>query len=265
MKLQFIRQYWGPGNWKKFSSEVRSTRGSDMLVALSGLDDSILVGGCQRSGTTLLARLIVQSSEIEPIRQSKDDELDAAYILAGLRDVDPSYRYCFQITYLNDAYKQLLEYRRHFKLVWVLRNPHSVIYSMVYNWRRYPLNELFLACGLAHMSASDRRSYRRYGVRGVPVLHKACYAYIGKTKQLKELRKVLNETQLLVVEYDRLIENGPAELQNIFDFVGLTYERGYADLVEGGSTLKRSRLSASDARTIEQLCDQAYAEAKGAH
>lgn len=263
MKLQFFRRYWGAGEWKKFSTEVRSSRKYNMLIGLGHLDNVILVGGCQRSGTTLLSRLISQSSEIQSIWQSKDDELDAAYILAGLREVNPSHRYCLQVTYLNDAYKQLLEYQGRYRLIWVLRNPYSVVYSMVYNWRRFPLNELFFACGVDRMSAADQLKFRRYGVMSVPVLRRACYAYLGKVEQLKELKNVLDERQLLVVQYDDLISNGAVDLENIFGFVGLSYESSYSEMIEGGSTLKRSRLSANASRTIGDLCDKAYAELSG--
>ena len=260
MRLQSIRKYWGAGEWKKFSTDVRSARANDMLSGLAALKEPILVSGCQRSGTTMLTRLIVQSPEIKSIWQTKDDELDAAYILAGIRQVDPSYRYCFQVTYLNEAYYQLLDYRNQFSLLWLLRNPHSVIYSMLYNWRRYPLNELFLACGLPYMSEKDSRNFKRFGISAVPALRRACYAYLGKLDHLENLQKGLDSKQLLVVDYDRLVENVSEELEKIFTFVGLPYSSDYAQPIKGSSTQKHRELSSSDSHTISRICSRAYEE-----
>ncbi len=118
-----------------------------LLHRIDEFPDSVLVTGCQRSGTTALARAINASPAMVDYRFGRDDELDAAQILAGRVDHVPRGRYCFQTTYLNQCYGEYLEHRSPQRIVWVLRNPYSVVYSMVYNWGRFAFNELFAACG----------------------------------------------------------------------------------------------------------------------
>jgi len=88
--------------WKKFAPEVRPG-GCNLLARLDEFPNSILVSGCQRSGTTMLLRLITQSEGMVNYWFGRDDELDAALILSGFEPHTPHGRYSFQTTYLNEC------------------------------------------------------------------------------------------------------------------------------------------------------------------
>jgi hypothetical protein len=45
----------------------------------------------------------------------------------------------------------------------VVRNPFSVIYSLVNHWKRFAFNELFQAVGAQSLSAAERQRYERFG------------------------------------------------------------------------------------------------------
>ena len=132
-------------SWAQFDRKVRYS-GHKLLAQLDMYHNSILVAGCQRSGTTALSRLITGSEGMVNFQLGKDDELDAALILSGWIPYQPIGRYCFQTTYLNDSYTEYFEHY-DYKLIWVLRNPYSVVYSMLHNWKNGALNRLFHHCG----------------------------------------------------------------------------------------------------------------------
>src|SRR5262249_31936917 len=119
-----------------------------LLAHLDEFRDSLLIAGCQRSGTTALARLFKRADGIADCDFGEDDELDAALLLSGWVRRFTSGRHCFQTTYLNDRYSEYFEHS-DFRLIWMVREPRSVVYSMLHNWRRGALNRLYDACGSA--------------------------------------------------------------------------------------------------------------------
>ena len=171
--------------WQKFAKHVRSN-GCNLLSRLDEFPNSVLVSGCQRSGGTMLAGIITHSEGMTDFAWSKDDELDGALILSGYADCVPEGRYCFQTTYLNEC---VTEYYRHtpdFKLIWLLRNPYSVVYSLLHNWKRFALNELFLGCGINLLPEDARRRYERYGLIAINRLTRACLSYNAKISQVSQ-------------------------------------------------------------------------------
>ena len=60
---------------------------------------------------------------------------------------EPRGRYCFQTTYMYDRLEQYQLFASDSKVVWLLRNPYSVVWSMLHNWKRSALAELFAGCG----------------------------------------------------------------------------------------------------------------------
>ena len=148
-------------SWGRFEKIVRASD-VKLLTKLDNFQDSILVAGCQRSGTTALSRLITASDGMVDFTFGKDDELDAALILSGYVNYTNKGRHCFQTTYLNDSYPEYFAHQGY-KLIWVVRNPSSVIYSMLYNWRRAALNRLFRHCGAELLDEGERWWYERLG------------------------------------------------------------------------------------------------------
>lgn len=247
--------------WRQFAKHVRS-KGCCLLSEMGKFPDAILVTGCQRSGTTLMARIIFNSDGIENIWKSSDDELDAALILSGYEPHEPRGRYCFQSTYLNQCYTEYFSAIQDQKIIWVLRNPESVVNSLVYNWDRFARNELFEACGVSYMDGPDKQKYQKYGHLTISRLKKACYSYVGKTSQLFELMASFSGKNVFVVDYDDLVKNKEAVLPAIYEFINLEYRNSYGDFIRERSLKKADRLTKNQCEIINRICASTYKKAK---
>ncbi len=248
-------------SWKLFAREVRSG-GCELLKELHKFDNSVLVAGCQRSGTTALSRLITSSDGMINYWFGKDDELDAALILSGQVDHKPHGRYCFQTTYLNECYTEYFDHVQDYKLIWIIRNPFSVVYSMLNNWGRFAFNELFDACGAALLTGKELRRYERFGQLAVSRVRRACLSYNGKVSQIFQLQDKLPGSAFIVVEYDELVEHRTYILPQIYDFIGLEYKSEYDKKLHGDSVNKAKRLSQKERQIIQNCCIPVYEQAK---
>ena len=247
--------------WKKFAREVRSG-GYNLLARLDEFPNSILVTGCQRSGTTMLSRLITQSEGMVNYWFGRDDELDAALILSGFVPHTPRGRYCFQTTYLNECVHEYYDHANGHKIIWVLRNPFSVVYSMLHNWEDFALNELFEACSVQLLNEKEMRFYKWFGVWSVSRLKRACLSYNEKISQVFELTKRLKQDTIMTVEYDSLVSKKNDILPLIYRFVDLTYKSKYAEMIHSESLRKSNLLSKREHAFIERMCMPIYNEAK---
>jgi hypothetical protein len=243
--------------WQRFHRGVRNTR-LPLLKNLPRYPGCILVAGCQRSGTTMLTRLIAAASGFGRLALTNDDELDAALALAGFVDLPPGQRYCFQTTYLNECF---LDYRTlgdDQRLIWVVRNPYSVVYSMLHNWRRFALNELYEGCGISRTSSARLRRTQLMWPFGPSRIEKAGLAYRGKLEQILTIRYLVRSDQLLVVDYDTLIASPDKWLPYIFRFANAPYEAARARLVLSNPAKKANRLSSRERSQIERLTWPTY-------
>jgi len=247
--------------WKKFSREVRS-RGYELLTKLDNYPDSILVTGCQRSGTTMIAKLISQSDGMANYRFGRDDELDAALILSGFVPHNQRGRYCFQTTYLNECVHEYFDHVNGHKIIWVLRNPFSVVYSMLNNWKNFALNELFESCSIHLLNEKEKRFYYWVGVSGIRRLKRACLAYNGKVSQLFDLASVLKRETIMVVEYNSVVNKKDDILPLIYKFVDMPYKPKYAEMIHTRSLKKSNLISKKEYALIEKICLPIYYEAK---
>lgn len=245
--------------WQRFHHGVRK-RGLPLLKNLPRYPHCVLVAGCQRSGTTMLTRLIAGAPGFGRLALTKDDELDAALALAGFIDLPFEQRYCFQTTYLNECFLDYRKLRADQHLIWVVRNPYSVVYSMLHNWRRFALNELYEGCGVQGASSARMRRSRLAWPLGPSRIEKACLAYRGKVAQILALRDLLSPEQLLVVDYDTLIASPAEWLPHIFQFADAPYEAACARSVQRNPTSKADRLSRGARRQIERLTWPTYRE-----
>ncbi|AOY60022.1 hypothetical protein B2D07_16275 [Desulfococcus multivorans] len=252
----------GIKTWRQFARRVRP-RGCRLLNRLDRFPKSVLVTGCQRSGTTMLSRVITLSDGMTNYWFGKDDELDAALILAGEVELDAPGRFCFQTTYLNECYREYFEHDCGCRILWVLRNPFSVVYSLMYNWRRWTLDELFKACGAGFLDDRLARRYRRFGPIAISRLMKACLSYNGKVSQLFELKERLDKDAVMVIEYDDLVNDPQRRLPKIYRFIDLDYQDRYCDHIHRKSTGKKNRLSNRERNIVDQLCLPVYEKAKG--
>jgi len=243
--------------WPQFAHKVRKHE-PKLLNQLDKYSNSILVAGCQRSGTTMLARLISNSDEVIDFRVGHDNELDAALILSGRKDAEQSGRHCFQTTYLNENYKEYFEHTENSKMIWVVRNPYSVVYSLLYHWRRFAFKELFQACGSSLLGDEFKKRSDTFGYWSVPKIIRACLSYNGKSSQLFDLVKHFDDEHLLVIDYDNLISNKETAVEAIFNFLDLPFNHNTTQSIRSGSVQKEQHLSAKERKVIREISYPVY-------
>lgn len=247
--------------WEQFGKQIR-VNGCHLLKELNRFPESVLVTGCQRSGTTILSRIIASSHGMHDFRFGRDDELDAALILSGYVDHEKqSGRYCFQTTYLNECYHEYFEQKQPFKVIWVLRNPYSVVYSLIHNWKRYAFNELFEACGATLLNPIQKEKYTRYGKLSISRPYRACLSFNGKISQLFEIVDTLGSDRIMIVEYDELVKNKEIVLNAVYDFIGHPYKEEYGEKIHTSSITKSDKLSKRERQLIEKHCLPVYQQA----
>ena len=246
-------------SWRTFESNIREKRDT-LLNRLDDFGNAILVAGCQRSGTTVLTRAMWQGDGMRQFSYGNDDELDAALILSGYVNHQPNGRYCFQTTYLNNFYNEYFDHD-NYQIIWVLRNPHSVVYSMLHNWRRGALKRLFNTCGSRLLDNDEGKKV--LGVWTVSRLKQACLSYNAKVKQAFELNEKLGSDRLMIVDYDDVVNDAEQYLGAIYHFAGISYSTQFADIFHQKSTSRaKKKQSASEVSLVTQLCVPVYNEAR---
>lgn len=247
-------------SWQQFDKTVRYKEGC-LLRCLGDFKNPILVSGCQRSGTTILSRILRRADGMADYCEGGDDELEAALILCGRRQYKSKGRCCFQTTYVNNCYREYLSHS-DYKLIWVLRNPYSVVYSMLHNWRLAALNRLFKACGSTLLEAENKKRYQRFGSWAVSKVDRACLSYNAKLAQLKELWPLLDDDKLLVFDYDDLVAQPSKILPKIYDFVGLPFKEEYTLLVNDRSVDKVSLQKYGESSAVSEVCMPVYRDSR---
>lgn len=230
------------------------------MTAIGKYPGCVLVSGCQRSGTTMLTRVIAGACGFGRFAFTHDDELDAALILAGLIDLPSDTRYCFQTTYLNEAFGEYGTLLDSQKIIWVLRNPHSVVYSMVYHWRRFALNELYSSAVAKSQEITSLGPFP--WPIGPSMIERACIAYAWKTRQIHTIRNLVPTGQLLVTDYQELVDQPAIALGRIFDFIGEPLRPEYSKNISRGSLNKADRLSRRERALIDEIALPAYDECR---
>lgn len=244
-------------SWKKFRKATQGYR-CTLLRCHDEFKKSIFVAGCQRSGTTILSRIIANSNGMANFQFTDDDELDAALILSGLIKHTPRGRYCFQTTYLNECFYEYKNLHEDDKLIWVIRNPQSVVYSMLYHWKNFALKTLFKNCGVTQLDPDRRRRYNYFGIYGVSRLVMACASYNAKNLQLPIIKNFLGDNRIMVLEYDDLVAKPEVILPAVYDFVELPYHPSYASMINKKSIDKSSKLSKRERSFINEYSKPIY-------
>lgn len=251
-------QWRGPRvtSWAQFHRIVKRP-GRALLARLGDYDEPVLVAGCQRSGTTALTRLLHGARGMANFRFCRDDELAAALLLAGQVECAQPGRYCFQTTYLND---RAVEYFDHtdFRLIWIVREPASVVYSMLFNWKRGALRRLYDACGRNSLDRVDASLAVTRRLLGPSRLEMACASYIAKAEQTFLLRRRLGE-RMLIVDYRDLVLHKETVLPQVFDFAGVELSADLLDRLHGRSIEKATRFPPRTADWIRARCSPIYA------
>lgn len=210
----------------------------------------------------MLSRIITESDGMVRYWFGPDDELDAALILSGYVGHSPEGRYCFQTTYINEHFYEYYDQKSNFTLVWMIRNPNSVVYSLLHNYSDFALDNLFKSCGRQFATRMDNFMYSIFGIKGIPRIRRACYAYIGKSSQIFDLRKNLSPENLIVFEYDDLSENKNVVLPELYQQVNLSFKRSYLDKINTKSLNNHKSLTFRELKIIKNLCFPVYLKAK---
>jgi len=243
-------------DWLRFFSNVDE---QGLLSRLDAFPGAILIGGCQRSGTTALAEVVAESDGMVRYWSTPGiAELTAARILAGIEPCEPEGRYCFQTTYLGQHidYYSLSE---AFQVIWMIRNPYSTVRSLVYNWPAAALSEVF---SRAVVPTLPRRKWWERRWTAMTQLEKACLHYRSKLEQMLRLFELRTENKLLAVDYDDLVLHADQRLPVIYEFVGLPYRLDYARRLHPRSLQKQDDLTPVERRAIEGICGPIYRRAR---
>ena len=241
--------------WAQFHRLVKRP-GSELLGRLDEFGNTVLVSGCQRSGTTALTHALCESDGAADYAFGRDSELDGALLLAGWVARFTTGRHCFQTTYLNDRFAEYL-FHDSFRLIWVLREPRSVVYSMLHNWRRGALNRLYAACGTTRLDSIHHETSMLERWIGPSRLDKACASYVAKTEQVFLLKRELKD-RMLVVDYDELVARPGATLRHICEFAAVPFRLRLAAHLHGGSSRRGDRFVASQASRVDDTCSAVY-------
>ena len=155
-------------------------------------------------------------------------------------------------------YQEYFEHQKGHKVIWVLRNPYSVVYSMMNNWGRFAFNELFDACGVSLLNQENFKMYSKFGKFVIPKTKRACLSYVGKVSQLFNLEKELNKGSFKIIEYDNLVRNSSVILPEIYSFIHLEYKEEYSSKLHMKSLNKAQKLSKKQKELIDELCIPTY-------
>src|SRR4030095_710762 len=107
--------------------------------------------------------------------------------------------------------------------------------SMVYHWRRGALDRLYDSCVRQDTSPEHAHGVRWPWPIGPSRIEMACLAYSAKTSQIESICELVTPRQLMVVEYDRMVEAPSVWLPRILAFIGEPYDASYGAVVDGGS------------------------------
>jgi hypothetical protein len=150
-----------------------------------------------------------------------------------------------------------------FRLIWMVREPRSVVYSMLHNWKRGALNRLYEACGSAHYQTPPAARSMMTDWIGPSRLDKACASYMAKTEQTHELRKRLGD-RIMIVDYDDLVLHREVLLPRLFEFAGVELNSHLFKRLHGNSVRKGNNLAEWEATRVAALCAPAYRRARAA-
>ena len=241
--------------WAQFHRIVKRPERA-LLARLDDYEDAVLVAGCQRSGTTAVTRVLQAALGMPPLSFCRDDELAGALLLAGQVEDARTGRQCFQTTYLNDRVDEYFEHT-DYRLIWIVREPVSVIHSMVFNWKRGALKRLYHACG---RNGSDRE-LRAFGPfdrwLGPPALEMACASYVAKTRQTFVLYRRLRD-RMQIVDYRDLMLDKQRVVPSLCEFAGIDPASAPLEMLHSRSIGRDSAFPDGIAEKIQRTCAPLY-------
>jgi hypothetical protein len=220
-----------------------------LLAKLDEYRDALLIAGCDWSAVTAITHLFKRLHGFaESVSSPNDDELDGALPLAGLSPYRrASGRPCFQTTYLGERYREYFAHE-HFKLVWIVREPHAAVHSILARRER----ERARRPAFALVGNSPHKGASR--------LEKACTAYTASMKQMLELKERLGE-RVVVVDYDELSADRTRLLPALCRFASVGCNASLLRHLHGKS-VRKGTLASFEAAIVDQLAMPAYRRAR---
>jgi hypothetical protein len=250
-----IRRGPAVGSWTEFEDLV-AVRGRPLLARLDYYEDALLVAGCAWSGDTAIARLLKRTEGIADHGFGHDDELDGALLLAGHVDRFDPRRHCFQTTYLGQRFGEYFEHD-DFRLIFLLREPLSVVCAMLNSRKRAALDRLLPAGG----GPPYPEGASRVPLAGASRLDKACAAYVESVARTAEIASRLGP-RVTIVDYDELAARRARLLPQLFEFAGVPFDPELLSHLHGKSVHKGHTLAAWEAELVAQLAAPAYRRAR---
>lgn len=242
-------------SWADFD-ELVALPGRPLLARLDDYEDSLLVGGCAGSGTTAIARLFKRTDGIADHAFGHDDELDGALLLAGHVERFDDRRHCFQTSYLGDRFREYFEHH-DFRLIWILREPATVVSGMLNAWKRAALDRLLPAGGGRPYPETTERSLSI----GVSRLDRACAAYAESIERTFEIAQRLGP-RAAIVDYDNLATHRAQLLPQLCAFAGTPFDRRHLCHLHGKSVHKAHTLAKWEAARVAELAAPVYRRAR---
>jgi hypothetical protein len=143
----------------------------------------------------------------------------------------------------------------------MLREPRSVVHSLLQSWKRSGSNRSFDA---RDADVVDPKKARRTYVGthgGCSRLDRACASYVAETEQTFALRERLG-ARMAIVDYDDLVAHRDILLPQLCEFAEIPYDRDLTRQLHGKRARNSARLAAWEARHVDDLCDEVYRKAR---
>ncbi|HEX5049939.1 MAG TPA: hypothetical protein VFX89_22690 [Gammaproteobacteria bacterium] len=242
-------------SWADFD-ELVALPGRPLLARLDDFEDSLLVAGCAGSGTTAIARLFKRTDGLADHAFGHDDELDGALLLAGYVERFDDRRHCFQTSYLGDRFREYFEHP-DFRLVWIVREPATVVSAMLNAWKRAALDRLLPPGGGRPYPETTGRSLSS----GVSRLDRACAAYAESIARTFEIAARLGP-RAAIVDYDELAAHRAQLLPQLCAFAGTPFDRRHLCHLHGKSVHTAHTLAKWEAARVAELAAPAYRRAR---
>ena len=243
---ELVHRRGNPGitSWPGFYAAMADR---PLLARLDDYSNALLIAGCDWSAVTAITHLFKRLPGFADSSWSHDDELGGALLLAGLSPYTASGRPCFQTTYLGERYREYFAHE-HFKLVWIVREPHAAVRSLLSRRER----------GLAPRAASGLAG--KAEGQGASRLEKACAAYVASIRQTLDLKEQLGE-RVAVIDYDELSADRNRLLPALCRFASVGCDASLLRHLHGRS-VQKGVLASFEAAIVDQLTLPAYRRAR---
>ena len=94
-------------------------------------------------------------------------------------------------------------------------------------------------------------------------MRRACFSYNAKISQVFSLHEKLGNERLLIIDYEKLIQDKDEMLPSIYQFIDLQYKTEYISKLHSGSINKADEFRNNHGNILENYCMPIYEKACG--